>query len=299
MSQRPFVSVIIPVLNSSQSLKTCLNALESQTYPKDLFEVIVVDNGSRDDIKELVSKFSQAIFTSENKPSSYAARNKGLSLAKGDVLAFTDADCVPALDWIEKGVATLYRLPRSGMVAGRVECFFEDPNKLSSIELYDSLVFFEQKLYVEEGHFGMTANLFTSKKVMDEVGCFDGSLISGGDVKWGNLVYQRGYAQIYAEDVYVAHPARRTFKELREKVIRVTGGHHEIYHWKNQIFKDFFVKSFRDLLRNGKAAVGVFCDKRLHGLRQKTQFFLVLVFIKFTGAYERIRLRMGGKPRGG
>lgn len=98
-----FVSVIIPVLNDSERLKLCLEALEHQTYPKKLYEVIVVDNGSDQSIGSVVSKFTQATATAESHPGSYVARNKGILIAQGDIIAFTDADCIPALDWIEKG----------------------------------------------------------------------------------------------------------------------------------------------------------------------------------------------------
>jgi len=97
----PFVSVIIPVYNDPERLKTCLQALEEQTYPQSSYEVIVVDNGSDESIEPIVTEFNQAKAGYEPHPGSYAARNKGLSLARGEVIAFTDADCIPALDWIE------------------------------------------------------------------------------------------------------------------------------------------------------------------------------------------------------
>ena len=108
-----FVSVIIPVYNDSARVKICLEALEKQTYPQNLYEVIVVDNASDEypAIKDVVCQFSQAIAAYESRPGSYAARNKGISLAKGDIIAFTDADCIPAKNWIEKGVANLLSVP--------------------------------------------------------------------------------------------------------------------------------------------------------------------------------------------
>ncbi|MBO1348747.1 MAG: glycosyltransferase family 2 protein [Hormoscilla sp. GUM202] len=98
------VSVIIPVYNDAEPLRTCLECLENQTYPKESYEVIVVDNASQSDTASVVNEFSQAMITYEKKPGSYAARNKGISVAKGEIIAFTDADCIPAADWIEKGV---------------------------------------------------------------------------------------------------------------------------------------------------------------------------------------------------
>jgi len=56
----PFVSVIIPVYNDPIRLKTCLQALEEQTYPQNAYEIIVVDNGSDESIEPIVAEFSQA-----------------------------------------------------------------------------------------------------------------------------------------------------------------------------------------------------------------------------------------------
>jgi len=55
----PFVSVIIPVYNDSIRLRTCLQALEEQTYPKSAYEVIVVDNGSDESIEPIFAEFSK------------------------------------------------------------------------------------------------------------------------------------------------------------------------------------------------------------------------------------------------
>lgn len=67
---KPFVSVIIPVLNDSERLQTCLKALENQTYPKSMYEVIVVDNGSDENIEGLVSQYIQAKLSNESRPGS-------------------------------------------------------------------------------------------------------------------------------------------------------------------------------------------------------------------------------------
>ncbi len=108
----PFVSVIVPVYNHAEHLKLCLGALDNQTYPKNCYEVIVIDNGSDDleNIKQIVNQYTQTTFTSESKPGSYAARNQGLSIVKGEIIAFTDADCIPNNNWLEKGVENLLKV---------------------------------------------------------------------------------------------------------------------------------------------------------------------------------------------
>ena len=90
-SSFPKVSVIIPVFNDKQRLEKCLEALENQTYPKDCYQIVVVDNASTVDLKSTVMQFQQARLYYEEKPGSYAARNKGLSVATGEIIAFTDS----------------------------------------------------------------------------------------------------------------------------------------------------------------------------------------------------------------
>ena len=97
----PFVSVIIPVYNDADGLDKCLHSLDAQSYPRDLFEVVVVDNDSEIKIDKIVKKYKQSVLTHERKPGSYAARNRGISLAKGEIIGFTDSDCVPSKKWIE------------------------------------------------------------------------------------------------------------------------------------------------------------------------------------------------------
>src|SRR4051812_27832091 len=96
----PFVSVIVPVFNQSEPLRACLRALNGQTSPRARFEVIVVDNGSTDPVSVPTGSHSTVRVEGESKPGSYAARNRGVAIARGSVIAFTDADCVPAADWV-------------------------------------------------------------------------------------------------------------------------------------------------------------------------------------------------------
>ena len=189
---RPFVSVIIPVQNDSERLKFCIKALRDQTYSKDLYEVIVVDNNSDEDIKGALDEFNGVILAYEDSPGPAAVRNRGISLARGDILAFTDSDCIPHNDWIEKGVMSILGVPDCGMVAGRVEFVFRDPSKPTIYELYDSVVHFQQKLYIETRRFGVTANLFTFRRVIDDVGGFDSDAFKVAgceDVDWGWRVF--------------------------------------------------------------------------------------------------------------
>ncbi len=108
---KDFVSVIIPHLNSSDKLDLCLRSLDDQTYDKNLYEVIVVDNDSDKNHWENLLRLSSLYnitLLKEPKRSSYAARNTGLQKAGGGgIIAFTDSDCIPCPGWIEMGVSSL------------------------------------------------------------------------------------------------------------------------------------------------------------------------------------------------
>lgn len=296
----PLVSVIIPVYNDSQRLQFCLAALEQQTYPKACYEVIVVDNDSDDSgaVKAVAAQFSQTIVTEEYTPGSYAARNKGISLAQGEIIAFTDADCIPATDWIEQGVKNLLQTPNCGLVAGKIEIFFKNPNQLSAVELYESVTAFQQKEYLEKYRYGATANVFTFHQVLDRVGSFDVHLKSSGDFEWGRRVAAFGYQQVYAEDARIAHPARYSFVELYKKTIRIAGGMYDAhvqkcdsYLQRNKMFARIMLDNF---LYPINFLFQTFKEPRLKTLNEKLKVSLMTFVVRYLIVLEIMRLKLGG-----
>jgi glycosyltransferase involved in cell wall biosynthesis len=304
--QNPFVSVIVPVFNDSDRLKICLEALQRQTYPKHLYEAIVVDNGSDSNQKTeaVVKQFSQAAIATETRPSSYAARNKGISLAKGEILAFTDSDCIPADDWIQRGVANLLNKPDCSVVGGKVEFFFQNRNRPNTIELYESLTAIPQQYFVEIDKFAATANLFTYKNVFDRVGYFNDRLKSSGDREWGMRVSSSGDRIIYAEDTRVAHPARYSYQQLHQKIIRLAGG---FYNLGELTMKRGYRLSelIQDLSQELKPPLTtiyyILAGKQLWfwqkldtpDIWQRIQLVLILFLVKFDCAWQKIKLFLG------
>lgn len=96
----PKFSVIIPAYNAGTTLRKCLEAIEGQTF--DSFEVIVVDDCSTDDTCRIAESYGARLVRSPAKKGAGAARNQGTLQAGGDVLVFTDADCVPPPTWLER-----------------------------------------------------------------------------------------------------------------------------------------------------------------------------------------------------
>lgn len=300
----PLVSVIIPVFNDSERLKKCLQVLDNQSYPKHRYEVIVVDNGSEESIESVISHYSQTRSTYETRPGSYAARNKGISLAKGEVIAFTDSDCIPDLDWIEKGVTNLLKTKNCGLVGGKIKLFFNDNNKPTAVELYESIYAFQQKFYIEVQNFSVTANLFTFKSVLEKVGYFNSELKSSGDRDWGERVAKSGYKLIYADDTCISHPARSSLKELYQKTIRVVDGvddRRRIKLDKNKLsWKDKYSLFYKHIIMDFlplKSILGILADQRLHNFKNKLQVIGVLFFVRYVRNLERFRLNLGQSER--
>src|SRR3954467_928936 len=281
---KPFVSVIIPVYNDGERLRICLTALSRQTYGTSLFEVIVVDNGSKVSPEPIVAGVPFAKLTTETRPGSYCARNPGLTLAKGELLAFTDADCVPRPDWLDKGVAAFLREPNAGLVGGRIQVFFKNPEKPTFVEVYESVRAFPQHDYIHEHRYGATANMITSRAVMDRVGKFNDVLKSSGDKDFGNRVDKAGLKLIYADDATVEHPARNSWKELYNKTARLAAG-----HWQMDGKPRYtFVKMLLDFPPPVQSWVGWWSNEVLRGANwwKKTQVISVFTFMRYVTAYE-------------
>ena len=220
---QPSVTVIIPVYDDAARLRTCLEALQAQTYPAARFDVVVVDNGSPQDQSVALPDDPRFTLVSQPVPGSYAARNRGLEVATGEVLAFTDADCVPDPAWLEQAVAALTAPPRADLVGGAMELFYEGEGPSSAAELYEFRHGFTQGL-VNNQPFAVTANMLTWRAVFDRVGPFDERFKSTGDADFGRRVAASGGELRYAPAAVVRHPARATTQELVARVRRITGG---------------------------------------------------------------------------
>lgn len=290
--RKPFVSVIIPVRDDIDRLAVCLKALEEQNYPADAFEVMVVDNGAHSGIQRMVEGFSHAVLVREEKEGSYAARNKGIAVSSGEVLAFTDSDCIPAYDWIEKGVQVLLGTEVCGMIGGRIDIFFKDPEKPTAVEICDSVLHLQQRTYIEKRRYGATANIFVPKKIFNKVGMFDDRFRSSGDREWGERVFSAGYRQIYSELAVVAHPARRTIPELCGKIDRIIEGEYArvvktgARGDKNSVFR-------RTSLFLGECRA-IFFDNRLKGLGSRATAVFALAAVACTRVKKRVRIKVFG-----
>jgi glycosyltransferase involved in cell wall biosynthesis len=102
--KKPLVSLIIPVHNGGKTLNQCLNSVLNQDYKN--YEVIVIDNNSTDNTKEIIESFQKKnkkiIYVFEKKIGRGRARNTGINKAKGDLILMTDSDCIVPSNWIKE-----------------------------------------------------------------------------------------------------------------------------------------------------------------------------------------------------
>lgn len=295
-----FVSVIIPVFNDELRLITCLEALASQTYDSDQYEVVVVDNVSQPPISDaLIQRFSAFNFIREDRSGSYAARNTGIRASKGNIIAFTDSDCIPDSHWIENGVRALSSSKQCGLVGGEIHTFYQSESSPTIVELYEKHSAFPQKKYIEKNKFSVTANLFTYRIILEEVGYFDEDLRSGGDQEWGKRVYSAGYSLIYAEDVIIRHPARASIQELKQKVVRQTSGLLDIDQIKkgsNQFRYSTYLNWLAYVLPSPRITLSIIRDQEISA-GDRMRVLGVSLLVKWMRTQELLQLSYGFKPK--
>jgi cellulose synthase/poly-beta-1,6-N-acetylglucosamine synthase-like glycosyltransferase len=162
------VSVIVPAYNAAPTIDACLEGLLGQSVPGDRYEVIVVDDDSSDETTEIVGGYEvRLIVKSHQGPA--AARNEGVAQARGEIVLFTDADCVPIEDWIAEmvgpfddaevvGVKGAYRTRQREIVPRFVQCEYEEryermaqQRQIDFIDTYAAG--YRRRVFLEEGGF--------------------------------------------------------------------------------------------------------------------------------------------------
>lgn len=165
-------SIIVPVLNGENTIKECIGSLLKQSTPRNRYEIIVVDDGSTDDTRSIVNNFSVRYFRQQNQGPA-AARNLGAKKAVGDIILFTDSDCVVAKNWIEEivrpilekreivGVKGAYKTLQKEIIARFVQLEYEDrygfmkKNKyIDFIDTYSAA--YKRDVFISSGGFDTT-----------------------------------------------------------------------------------------------------------------------------------------------
>ncbi|MBW2529004.1 MAG: glycosyltransferase [Deltaproteobacteria bacterium] len=215
------VSIVVPMHDAAASLPGLTQALARQTVPAEQVQILLVDNGSADDTVAWLQAHplsNAELLHSERPRNAYVARNVGVRQAVGPVVAFTDSDCRPEPDWLERGLDALRHSRRA---AGRI--VMQRSRQQGLVEEMDASRFLRQRRYAREA-FGATANLFVRREVFDRIGLFDERMISGGDQEFGARAQAAGLDITYADRAVVRHPACREFGALLAKAHRVGVG---------------------------------------------------------------------------
>ncbi|MBS4013217.1 MAG: glycosyltransferase [Bacteroidetes bacterium] len=209
-SNLPYISVIIPVYNDYENLFICLNALKEQDYPKNKTEIIVIDNLS-DKIPEKIKEYNVVLLNEDKFKSSYAARNKGITISKGNVIAFIDSDCIPNSDWLCAGINCIID-KNADLVGGNIEFLIK---KNSFFHTFDSRFHLQQEFNIGNNT-GITANLFVNKLLFEKLGLFP-EWISGGDSYWTNKAVNDGCKLVFSKQAVVKHPSRGFWGLLKKR----------------------------------------------------------------------------------
>ena len=239
MAKRPGISVVIPAHRAADTIDRCLVALAGQTAPGDSYEVIVVDDGSQDDTGARVQAYEGVALLAQNQAGPAAARNLGVRHARGDIVLFTDADCEPLANWIERmvapfgeesvvGVKGAYLNHQPGIIARFVQLEYEDK--------YDRMARADYIDFVDTYAAGYRRKVFLS------AGGFDTSFPTASveDQELSFRLAERGHKMVFIPEARVVHWGHPSNLQTywRKK--------HRIGYWKVKLAMVHPAKLFRD-----------------------------------------------------
>jgi mycofactocin system glycosyltransferase len=206
----PFVSIIIPVYNRAGEIGECLKSLLALDYPEERREIIVVDDGSTDDLHEVIGRYPVRLLAYPENRGQSAARNLGVAAARGEIIAFIDSDCVAEPHWLSE-LTPYFQDPRVALVGGYVAAYYRE-TWLDRYEAAASPLNMGEHLAIGEAQdldfYVPTCNLLVRRDAYQEVGGLDEALRFGEDVDLCWKVRKQGRRQLYVPKGVVRHKHR-------------------------------------------------------------------------------------------
>ncbi len=220
-------SVIIPVLNGANTIANTLWALVSQAGGPAQTEIIVVDNGSTDNTREVVSQFDVRLLDETTRGPS-AARNRGLHAATGDVILYTDADTLPTRRWLAELMAA-FDDPGTIIAGGRVLGY---PPKTTAERFMATYGIWEPEnnIFRPVFPFVPSLNLAVRRNAALAIGGWDEDMLTGEDVDFSYRILEQFAGRIsYRPQAILFHQHRQTADELRKQAWTYGEGGAQIY----------------------------------------------------------------------
>jgi glycosyltransferase involved in cell wall biosynthesis len=200
------VSIVIPALNEQQYIGECISHIQQLDYPASLVEIIVVDNGSTDDTISILKEY-HVNFSIDKAANISKLRNIGAERTKGDLICFVDADCFVDRSWLKNAVETINKIKNIG-ITGSYYGIQEKPTWVEK-------TWYElKKDIVGEVNFISSGNMIIHRKIFNEVGGFDETVITGEDYELCQRVRKHGYIIYNDPQIKVTHMGN--FKKLSD-----------------------------------------------------------------------------------
>ncbi len=218
VSEHPRISVIVPFHANEREIEHCCAALLAQDYPQDAHEILFVNSNSPDRSPRLLPAHPRIRVLRQTSPGAYAARNLGLAHATGEIIAFTDADCAVAPDWLSRIseamtdpgthiVVGSYRTASTRFTVRAMTAYENAKNRM----IFDGL---DEALY-----YGYTNNMAVRRAVFDRLGAFPDRMRGSDVILVRRQILAAGVDSVrYVDDMRVDHLEVRSARDYLRKV---------------------------------------------------------------------------------
>jgi glycosyltransferase involved in cell wall biosynthesis len=213
--KEPFFSIIVPTYNRPRQLRSCLKAISRLDYPRNCFEIIVVDDGNNVCMGPIVASFKDRLdvtLVRQWHAGPAVARNTGAIRAKGEFLAFTDDDCAPASDWLHKLAARFINASDQAVGGKTINALRGNRYSVASQIVVDYLCQW-YNTDLEQARFSASNNFAIPAKGFHAIGGFDTTFTHAAaeDREFCDRWLYHGYRLVYAPEVLVYHLHSLTF----------------------------------------------------------------------------------------